>query len=118
MFRRLFPSSLLLALLIQPSLNVCSGWDQSADARMACCMGSNDDGSQATVDTCCASGEHRQTAEALGSLLRAALPVPNLTRAVIVSALPVVHGSTLDLNQRDHVASTSDTHLLLSVFLI
>jgi hypothetical protein len=87
---------------------------------MACCVGSDDHDSQAAADSCCALGEHRQNAESAGRLLAAAIPARDLTQDTIafLSSVPVLQGSRVDVGERDHVASTSDTHLLLSVFLI
>jgi hypothetical protein len=88
--------------------------------RMACCVGSDDHDSQGAADLCCAMGEHRQNAESAGRLLPAAVQAQDLTQDTIafLSSVPVLQGSQLDVGERDHVASTSDTHLLLSVFLI
>jgi hypothetical protein len=118
--RRALSASLLIALLVMPCLSLCSGWSMSAGMRMACCVGSDNHGSQAAADTCCALGEQRQNSETGGRLLTAVLPAQDVTQNTIVflSAVPVLHGSRIDVGERDHVASTSDTHLLLSVFLI
>jgi hypothetical protein len=87
---------------------------------MACCVGSQDHGSQAAADSCCALGEQRQNSESAGRLLAAAVPAAGVTQNTItfLSAVPVLQGSRVDVGERDHVASTSDTQLLLSVFLI
>jgi hypothetical protein len=87
---------------------------------MACCVDSEDPDSQAAADACCALGEQRQNSESVGRLLAAAVPAENLTQNTItfLSAVPVLQGPRIDVGERDHVASTSDTHLLLSVFLI
>lgn len=118
--RRAFSASLLLALLVMPCLSLCSGWSTSAGMRMACCVGSKDHGSQAAADSCCALGQQRQNSESAGSMLAAAVPAEDLTHAAItfLSAVPLLQGSRADVGEHDHVASTSDTHLLLSVFLI
>jgi hypothetical protein len=88
--------------------------------RMACCVRSENQVSQAAADSCCALGEQRQNSESAGRLLAAAVPAENVTHNTItfLSAVPVLQGSRVDVGERDHVASTSDTHLLLSVFLI
>jgi hypothetical protein len=102
-----------------PCLSLCSGWSTSAGMRMACCAGSDDHGSQAAADSCCALGQQRQNSESAGRLL-AAVPAEDVTQNTIafLSAVPVLQGSQVDVGERDHVASTSDTHLLHSVFLI
>jgi hypothetical protein len=117
--RRALSTSLLLALLVMPCLSLCSGWSTSAGMRMACCVGSADHGSQAAADSCCALGQQRQNSESAGRLL-AAVPAEDVTQNTItfLSAVPVLQGSQVDVGERDHVASTSDTHLLHSVFLI
>jgi hypothetical protein len=88
--------------------------------RMACCVGPEDHDSPAAADACCALGEQRQNAESGGRLLGAALPAQDVTQNTLafLSAVPVLQGSRTDVGERDHVSSTSDTHLLLSVFLI
>jgi hypothetical protein len=88
--------------------------------RMACCVASEDHGSPASADSCCALGEQRQNSELAGRLLASALPPQDVTHNTIafLSAVPVLQGSRVDVAERDHVASTSDTHLLFSVFLI
>jgi hypothetical protein len=88
--------------------------------RMACCVGSEDHGLQAAADSCCALGEQRQNSESAGRLSTVALPPQNITRTTItfLSAVPTLQGARLDVGERDHVAASSDTHLLLSVFLI
>ena len=118
--RRVSSASLLFALLVMPCLSICSGWNTSAGMRMACCVGSEDHGSQTAADACCALGERRQNAESAGTLLAAAVPAEDVTQKTFtfLSALPVLQGSRVDMGERDHVTSTSDTHLLLSVFLI
>jgi hypothetical protein len=65
-------------------------------------------------------GEQRQNSESAGTLTAAAVPAEDVTHITItfLSAVPVLQGSRIDVAERDHVASTSDTHLLLSVFLI
>jgi hypothetical protein len=87
--------------------------------RMACCVGSDDHGSQAAADSCCALGEQRHNSESAGRLV-AALPAQNITRTTIafLSAVPTLEGARVDVGQRDRLVATSDTHLLLSVFLI
>jgi hypothetical protein len=82
-------------------------------------MGSKHHDSQAAADSCCALGEQRQNSESGGRLL-AAMPSENLTHNTItfLSAVPRLQGARVDVGERDHVASTSDTHLRLSVFLI
>jgi hypothetical protein len=118
--RRALSLSLLLALLVMPCLSICSGWSASAGMRMACCVRSTDHGSQTTADSCCALGQQRQNAESVGRLLGAVLPTENLTPQTVafLSAVPVLQGWSVDVGERDHIASTCDTHLLLSVFLI
>jgi hypothetical protein len=88
--------------------------------RMACCAGSQDQGSQAAADSCCALGQQRQNSESVSRLLVAAVPAEDVTQNTItfLSAVPVLQGFRVDIGERDHVPSTSDTHLLLSVFLI
>jgi hypothetical protein len=119
-FRRAAVTFLLVALVALPCLGLCSGWTASAGMRMACCAGSDDHDSQTAADSCCALSEHRQNAESAGRLLAAAIPAQDLTQDTIafLSSVPVLRGSQLDVGERDHVASTSDRHLLLSVFLI
>ena len=118
--RRAAVTSLLVALVTLPCLSLCSGWTSSAGTRMACCVGSDDHESQTAADSCCALGEHRQNAESPSGLLAAAIPAQDLTQDTIafLSSVPVLQGSCVDVGERDHVAATSDTHLLLSVFLI
>jgi hypothetical protein len=118
--RRAAVAFLLVAFVAMPCLSLCSGWTASAGMRMACCAGSDDHNSQTAADSCCALSEHRQNAESSGRLLAAAMPVQDLTQHTIafLSSVPVLQGSRVDVGERDHVASTSDTHLLLSVFLI
>jgi hypothetical protein len=117
--RRALSASVFLVLLATPCLNLCAGWNASAGMRMACCVGSDDHGAQAAADACCALGEHRQNAESAGRLLSAALPALDLTQATIESlAVPVLQGSRLEAGEHNYVPSTSDRHLLLSVFLI
>ena len=118
--RRVTSALLLLALLVLPCLSLCSGWEASASMRMACCVRLDGHGSQAAADSCCALGQQRQHSESAGRLLAAAVPAENVTHNTItfLSAVPALQGSRVDVGERDHVASTSDTHLLLSVFLI
>jgi hypothetical protein len=118
--RRAVSASLLVALFVLPCLSLCSGWNTSAGMRMACCAGSEDHGSQTAADSCCALGEHRQNSESAGRLFAAAVPAQDVTQNTItfLSAVPLLQGSRVDVDDVDHVASTSDTHLLLSVFLI
>jgi hypothetical protein len=107
---------MLLTLLAAPCLGLCAGWQTSAHARMACCTGSHEDESQASVDTCCATGEHRQNTDLFSGLPSSVLlPADNLL-SVVPALLPNPH--RFDADQRDRVASTTDRHLLLSVFLI
>ena len=118
--RRAASASLLLALLVMPCLSLCSGWSSSAGMRMACCVGSEDHSSQTAADSCCALGQQRQNSESAGRLFAAAVPAEDVTLHTMsfLSAVPVLRGSRIDVGERDHVTSTSDTHLLLSVFLI
>ena len=100
-----------------PCLSVCSGWGPSVGTRMACCVGSDDQGSQAAADACCALGEQRRNSEPPASLLLTTLPIPDLTQAVWVCAPLVVQEPSIDIAVRDHI-NASDRQVLLSVFLI
>ena len=118
--RRPASALLLLAFLMLPCLNICSGWDGSAKVRMACCATLGDHQSQAAIDACCALGEQRQNAESTHSLLSIAVPVQNLTDVTIASLFTaaIVRGSRLEIAEHDYATATSDRQILLSVFLI
>jgi hypothetical protein len=116
--RRLLSASLLFVLVAMAGLGLCSGWDASASMRMACCA--KGEVSQAPADSCCALGEPRRNADTAPTPAVAGLAATDVTQRTIafLSAVPVLQGSRSDAVDRDHVAATSDTHLLLSVFLI
>ena len=57
--RRIAAFAVLAVLFAAPCSGVCTGWERSTDARMACCVGKSAD--EATM--CCASSESRQNAE-------------------------------------------------------
>ena len=85
---------------------------------MACCVGSGDDASEAAANNCCAIGERGKNADTFNGLLSAALPAANPVGSGMASALSIVRTAALASENSGRVRSGSNTHVLLSVFLI
>jgi len=108
---------LVVAFAANLALAPCGGWQSSAQARMACCVGADHACSQARADDCCAAGEERQHGETAGG------PIQALTAPPAVVALPIIASVTPIWEARAFRpdvprGSPPDTHILLSVFLI
>jgi hypothetical protein len=83
---------------------------------MACCAGAAHDGASAKADDCCAAGEQRRHGESAAPMLAMSPPqagIVLLATAVLQAPLGRVHHDALARSFR-----STDTHILLSVFLI
>ena len=111
--RRITAIAATLAFLVGPCLSVCTGWDASEHARMACCAHKAAD----EADACCASSEGREHSEAPSAV--AAVPV---ALEPVPFACPIIATSLertrLDRDARHPLTPTTERHVLLSVFLI
>lgn len=112
--RRIAAFAVLAVLFAAPCSGVCTGWERSTDARMACCVGKSAD--EATM--CCASSESRQNAESPAVLAIVALPAPEPIALRIASALASQLPAASVIDSHDPQTADSDRYVLLSVFLI
>ena len=112
--RRTFAFVLLGALALAPCLGVCTGWNSSADARMACCASKSAD----EAKMCCASSEGRQNADPAGAPALAAFPAPEPIALKIASALAPQLRAASVIESHDPLMTDSERYVLLSVFLI
>ncbi len=112
---------IVAALVASTSLDVCTGWAPSAEARMACCAMAGHDCAAEHADDCCAAGEQRQHAESAVSLGSFA---PPLLLAIPATGAPRAATEALARAGRprhhppDTPRSSTDARLLLSVFLL
>jgi hypothetical protein len=116
--RRSIAGFVLLALVSVPCLGLCAGWQTSSHARMACCVESDGDQSQARVDACCATGETRQNADSFVAAFIPPLPITDTSGDFDLSVLTALQDFAFDADRANRIASETDRHLLLSVFLI
>jgi hypothetical protein len=113
--RRVTSVGVALAFLVGPCLGVCTGWDESSHARMACCV----DKTPTEADACCASGENQQQgSDPLGVFSMSALPAPAPVAFTIAAVVPVPSPFRFDIASHTTRPSDSDRHVRLSVFLI
>jgi hypothetical protein len=89
---RLSSLTVLITFLAAPCLGICAGWNASAHARMACCAGK----AQNEADTCCASGERRQSSDVIG-LTAAALPAPAPVTFTLTAVVPLPSSAAFDV---------------------
>lgn len=112
LIQRAVTLALVVVLSAMPCLGICSGWMPSAHERMACCA----DKAQDEADSCCASGEGRNSDAPSGFVPVVVAPEPvALELAAAVAAEPV---TLRDLASHDPLTADSERHVLLSVFLI
>ena len=119
--RREIPAAVIIAaLLATTSGSVCAGWASSPDARMACCAMAGHDGDGQAADDCCAAGKQRQHSETplSNATLAPASLVALLTPSVPLAADGIARAWRPRQHPPDTPRSSTDTRLLLSVFVI
>ena len=131
--RRFVAIAAVLTLCVG-NLAVCAGWQETPEARMACCQDestcpmhkSDKDGhrahhelTQVQADTCCAGSERNDSATTrtapFASVNMVALAPVTVASVVSVAALPALEQWRALVPLR---ASPVPKHLLLSVFLV
>jgi hypothetical protein len=121
---------LVLAIMAAGNVAVCAGWENSAEARMACCennescpMHKGDTGnlvrsqsiSQTEADRCCAGSERHEAATSPGAFVAIeALPIVADWFAVTVESFDFTRPAWDTPPPRGHTSR----QVLLSVFLI
>lgn len=107
---------LILAFLLVPAVERCTGWDGTASERHACCATADDGHTANDADACCAAGEQRQHAETVGSGL---VMMPTSMSVLCLPAVPLVLAvRPSPFEAKPNWRTSADTRLLLSVFLI
>ena len=123
---------LLLFVAFASTASVCAGWQESAEARMACCQDEANCPMHATgrrgptlrvgvsqfdADRCCASAERGTSTPSTASF------VTNAASAVLANPIPAIGPQVVVFRESASARTSIDvrpapTHLLLSVFLI